>query len=415
MLKNYNQGKSKLSLPDLIPNFEGFSEYLSSYFSCVDENGCIYYVNRAFSEALGYKQKELIGKHAYEIVREYNSDGVFQWNRIEEVLSNPASPPTRELELCRKNGTSLWVELREKLWQVKGTQLRYSLAISIDVTEQHQQQARTQEIQQFQLISSFMNNAIKKEFECVEVVQYLKASSIEINAPFAVIYLKPHLNMPCSPQKAELTKDWKQWIIPIAHCFSANHNSVLWENSRGLFLLLSLTSDILADNQVNVFLDNITHHLNPLNGFAKILAGVSDVCQDLSCVISIPCYEAVESLNWGSIMAPDKNYYHWKNIGIGQLLLKMPSAQAKHYFEDKLGPLLALPDINRAELLQTLCEILSAHSVSESAQKMHVHPKTIAYRRARLGKLLNVDFDEPATRTELFVALRLFQLHTKDE
>ena len=415
MLEQRSRKKGMPALPELRPNFEAFSEYLSAYFSCVDETGIIYYVNLAFAKALGYKQQELVGRHAYEIIREYNSDGIFQWNRIEEVLANPVSPPMRELELCCKNGTSLWVEMRERLWTLPEKPLRYSLAISIDVTSRRNNLDDTKQLQAFHFVSAFMNNAVKRNFEFAEVSRYLESTGIEIKTPFVALFLKPNLPLPCSPIKTGLTIDWNRWVIPVVNFVAADHHKVLWEAPQGLALLLGLAPDVSVDDQINAVIADIIKQLKTLKDLAEMVVGVSDVWKDPSCTIATPVYEARESLHWGSIMNPGKNCYRWKNLGIGQLLLKLTPTQAKCYFEDRLGPLLALPDINRAELLPTLGEILSARSVSESAQRMHVHPKTIAYRRTRLEKLLNVDFDDPAIRTELFVALRLFQIHKDRE
>ena len=89
----------------------------------------------------------------------------------------------------------------------------------------------------------------------------------------------------------------------------------------------------------------------------------------------------------------------------------MNSPLTEQFIKQQLGPLLRLEPYQSDDLLRTLSEILSYNSRSTIANRLHVHPKTISYRRARLEKLLRVDFDNPLTRTDLLVALRLYQIH----
>ena len=94
-----------------------------------------------------------------------------------------------------------------------------------------------------------------------------------------------------------------------------------------------------------------------------------------------------------------------------KLLLDINSFHAKEFINDYLGPLLHLPSPKKTEMLQTLCELLTTNSVSIIARRLNVHRQTIAYRRECLEKLLNTDFEDPLARTDLLVALRLYQIH----
>jgi purine catabolism regulator len=63
------------------------------------------------------------------------------------------------------------------------------------------------------------------------------------------------------------------------------------------------------------------------------------------------------------------------------------------------------------QLLQTLETYLDTPSVADAAEKLYAHRNTLRYRIERIGRLLDLDLDDPRTRLNLHVALKAHQLH----
>jgi hypothetical protein len=74
---------------------------------------------------------------------------------------------------------------------------------------------------------------------------------------------------------------------------------------------------------------------------------------------------------------------------------------------DRLAPLLALPEVERARLIQTLEAWLDhQRHTPRAAAELHVHPQTVRYRLGKLRELLGEMLDTADGRFELQMALR---------
>jgi DNA-binding PucR family transcriptional regulator len=64
-------------------------------------------------------------------------------------------------------------------------------------------------------------------------------------------------------------------------------------------------------------------------------------------------------------------------------------------------------------MLMTLQEFLSGDTMSVMAARLHVHPKTLAFRKRKIEKLLQIDLDDPEQRLILLLPSSLKQLRKK--
>ena len=58
----------------------------------------------------------------------------------------------------------------------------------------------------------------------------------------------------------------------------------------------------------------------------------------------------------------------------------------------------------------TLKEIVSGASMKEMAARLHIHPKTLAFRKLKIQRLLKVKIDDPEERLNIAIALKMNQL-----
>lgn len=102
-------------------------------------------------------------------------------------------------------------------------------------------------------------------------------------------------------------------------------------------------------------------------------------------------------------------------LGLARLLLGHNGrAELDGFTRRTLGPLLAYDERRGTELLETLAAWFAAEgSVRETADRMHVHPNTVAQRLDRIGRVLGPAWREPDRRLDLQVAVLLHRLGTQ--
>jgi hypothetical protein len=90
------------------------------------------------------------------------------------------------------------------------------------------------------------------------------------------------------------------------------------------------------------------------------------------------------------------------------LILHCDSELASELAARRLAPLDALPAATRSRLLETLAAWLDAHGEARpAATALHVHVQTVRYRLGQLRDLLGDALDDPSSRLELALALRV--------
>ncbi|MFG2356334.1 PucR family transcriptional regulator [Streptomyces sp. NPDC048521] len=93
------------------------------------------------------------------------------------------------------------------------------------------------------------------------------------------------------------------------------------------------------------------------------------------------------------------------------MLVAAAPAEASRLVEVSLGPLLALPEAERARLLQTLAHwFTSGGGAAETAERLFVHPNTVRYRLRRIAELTGRPLSDPIALADLGAALYALRL-----
>ncbi len=97
------------------------------------------------------------------------------------------------------------------------------------------------------------------------------------------------------------------------------------------------------------------------------------------------------------------------------MLNDLGSERAQRFVRDSLGPL-ARDTIagEPGELLRTLQELLSGESAQVIAHKLNIHPQTVAFRKKKIERALNVDLDAMEVRLRLTIAVRMLSFMEKN-
>ena len=168
--------KAEEKLRESEEKYRNIVEIANEGIAVLDSEGKLTYINRKFSEMLGYSEKEICGKYAGDIVEDVN---LFKrmFNKRQFGISE-----SYEIKLIRKDGSTLWVLINAKsLFDDKG-KFKGSLSMLTDITERKETEealanldiARQKEIHHriknnLQVISSLLDLQAENFSDC-EVV-----------------------------------------------------------------------------------------------------------------------------------------------------------------------------------------------------------------------------------------------------
>ena len=125
--------------------------------------------------------------------------------------------------------------------------------------------------------------------------------------------------------------------------------------------------------------------------------------------ISRSYLEAQQAIEAGRKLRPEA-VAHGHDEVIPHLVLAQNPRLAERFVAHSLGPLLDPKTKNPQQLLETLEAYLDTGSVKAAAAALNLHRHTVLYRLDKLRELLGADFDTPASRLRLQLALDIRRL-----
>src|SRR5467141_1735052 len=103
---------------------------------------------------------------------------------------------------------------------------------------------------------------------------------------------------------------------------------------------------------------------------------------------------------WGQVVAVPE-------LGLTGLLAAVSDERLVDYSKRHLGPLMEHDSARKGALVATLRAYLETGEQQQAAQRLRVHPNTLRYRLDRIREISGVDLEDPETRLNLAVALRV--------
>lgn len=103
---------------------------------------------------------------------------------------------------------------------------------------------------------------------------------------------------------------------------------------------------------------------------------------------------------WGQVVAVPE-------LGLTGLLAAVTDERLVDYSRRHLGPLLEHDTARKGSLVPTLRAYLETGEQQEAAKRLRVHPNTLRYRLDRIREISGVDLEDPETRLNMAVALRV--------
>jgi len=119
--------------------------------------------------------------------------------------------------------------------------------------------------------------------------------------------------------------------------------------------------------------------------------------------------EAEQALTLGRRLPGLGSVVSFGQLGLHRLLLGMSTHPELRDFHDAvMGRLVEYDKHNRAELLQTLDAYFACNtSPTDTAQRLGLHRNTVLYRLRRIEEVGQLQLDDPATRLNLHLCLRI--------
>jgi len=106
---------------------------------------------------------------------------------------------------------------------------------------------------------------------------------------------------------------------------------------------------------------------------------------------------------WSQVVAvPD--------LGLTGLLAGVSDDRLVEFAERHLGPLTEHDRTRSGNLLETLRAYLETGEQQAAARRLKVHPNTLRYRLDRIREVTGMELEDPETRLNLAVALRVHML-----
>jgi purine catabolism regulator len=114
-----------------------------------------------------------------------------------------------------------------------------------------------------------------------------------------------------------------------------------------------------------------------------------------------------------SVMESLARFKRWSQVvavpelGLTGLLAAVTDERLVDYSRRHLGPLIEHDSSRKGNLVATLRAYLETGEQQQAAQRLRVHPNTLRYRLDRIREISGVDLEDPETRLNLAVALRV--------
>jgi PucR family transcriptional regulator, purine catabolism regulatory protein len=132
------------------------------------------------------------------------------------------------------------------------------------------------------------------------------------------------------------------------------------------------------------------------SGPAEAPAGITGAQREVNSVMD----SLARFKRWGQVVAVPE-------LGLTGLLAAVTDERLVDYSRRHLGPLIAHDASRKGSLVPTLRAYLETGEQQQAASRLRVHPNTLRYRLDRIREISDVDLEDPETRLNLAVALRV--------
>lgn len=373
----------------------------------LNKTGEIIFINEYGEKLLGYEPDELLKRPFKDtILPRYDSRARDMWGAFNEMLSNPEQNNRNLFELIAKNGQRLWIEWTHRYYPNAHTKSMQIISVGVDVTSRERAAASARLNFERSRRRTLMNDLVKGRMHQEAFMNVASKEGFLVNPPFACGLVVLSLSDTRIKGVKANKEEWQVWLNSAIDIISSRLGGVVWQSDDGLAIMKHIGN---AGNKVSWIQDLLALVRDVTRG-AKFSVGVSDVGNEIK-----PLYkQAYEATIVGPLFQPDNGLFFWRELGVARIMLEQAkSDQGALIIEQYLGPLFNDPSAKKEEWMSTLKALLSGDQINSIAERLHVHPKTVGYRRRKIEQALGIRLDDPEASLNLVVAMKLMQLRSQ--
>ncbi|HLY36149.1 MAG TPA: helix-turn-helix domain-containing protein, partial [Candidatus Limnocylindria bacterium] len=132
------------------------------------------------------------------------------------------------------------------------------------------------------------------------------------------------------------------------------------------------------------------------SGPAEAPVGIAGALREVTSVME----SLARFKRWGQVVAVPE-------LGLTGLLAAVTDERLVDYSRRHLGPLIEHDSARKGNLVPTLRAYLETGEQRHAAERLRIHTNTLRYRLDRIREISGVDLEDPETRLNLSVALRV--------
>ena len=378
----------------------------------VAPDGTIEFMNEYGLAFFGYGNGELIGRPLQDIISQQSvTVGINKKKKDSQAKNDGIFHARIQQENITRSGRHVWVD-----WTVRQRHDSLSGAVSqvlvgVDVTATRRMQEEQKRHYERKRRQDFLNEAVSGRMSSSEIAESGKQLGVLLEEPLVCV------TAVFSIDSEQVENHWfhdsvehQEFIDSLVDVLQFLDIGAVWQTIDGFAVLKTLSAKTrksllkLAGSHAETVSDIASRYSRGI----RIRYGASCSSQSAESLAAL-YQQARAAVVFGPATSPDRTLYYWHDLGCYQFVVReIGSAITRQFVEEQIGLLHQVKgEKNQEQLLSTLKEIVAGRSIQEMADKLHVHPKTIYYRRKTLEDILGVHLDSQQTLMNLSVALTI--------
>lgn len=398
----------EMSMRESEKKYQELVEAANAIIMHLDEKGRILFANEFALNFFGFQSAEILNRSFKNtILPQYESTGRNLWDVFDDMFTNPAKYGHCVLENRRKDGRRVWIEWTNRFTKDMANERLRLITVGVDITARRRAEASLrlnyQRHRRNKLLSDLLENRISED----EFWDLASKEGLCLASP--VFCSLVHVDFSgCRLKYLSENRDvLHAWLETAVDLIGARFGGVLWQGEQEIAIFQNVSN---PSGAFSPSVDNLSKTMQDVFRGVNFVIGVSSVQNEIKAAYR----QAREAVIVGPVFQPKQGIFYWRDLGMSKLVLEHAISEDGNFFiAEWLGPLVELPSTKNTELLCTLQELISGDPINDIAGRLHIHPKTVVFRKRKIEAILLKKLDDPETRLNIAVALKLRRLQKK--
>lgn len=377
----------------------------------LDREGKIKFVNQFAKKFFGNPEKQLVGMPILQNVIPVK-DAEQTYKMLNQILEDGRKVHKKSLvsEYHLPNGKHCWVQWNFRKYTNPISGLPGILCLGFDISEQRKAEVAIAKVYERRNRTTVFNKILRDEISGGELSAILQRAGIFISSQIILFVIQ-----------IEGVLDGRKIILPSkegqreqaridALIDEISSLAVAWQPTEGIAILLN---GIISEKE-KIAEQCVKLTQNKFPG-KKVFMGIAEI-NDTPPDISTAYRQAIFAIKAGLLLQNESPIFYWKDLGMIQLLLNSWNTKMSQSFINReIGALVEHDKKRNDALVDTLLAILTADSIVSVANRLHVHEKTVLFRKKKIEKVLGYSVGKWEKRISLLSAIWMFRLRDTAE